>query len=47
MARAAVYTVGDMFLTLKRNMESDVEKIAIPLLHKTGDTNKFLRYGFF
>ena len=25
-------------------MESDVEKIVIPLIHKTGDTNKFLRF---
>ena len=44
VARAAVYTLGDMFIHLKRNMESDVEKIVMPLLMKTADTNKFLRY---
>ena len=43
VARAAVHLVGDMFSTLKRNMESDLEKIAIPLLMKTGETNRFLR----
>ena len=43
VARAAVHLVGDMFATLKRNMESDLEKIAIPLLMKTGETNRFLR----
>ena len=32
VARAAVHLVGDMFATLKRSMESDLEKIAIPLL---------------
>ena len=24
-------------------MESDLEKVAVPLIMKTGDTNKFLR----
>ena len=43
VARAAVHLVGDMFATLKRNMESDLEKIALPLVMKTGETNRFLR----
>ena len=43
VARAAVHLVGDMFATLKRSMESDLEKIALPLVMKTGETNRFLR----
>ena len=43
VSRSAVFVVGDMFKHLKRNMESDLEKIAIPLLMKTGETNRFLR----
>merc|ERR1740128_615086 len=43
VARAAVWVVGDMFIHLKRNMESELEKVVLPILHKTGDTNKFLR----
>ena len=43
VARAAVHLVGDMFATLKRSMESDLEKVALPLIMKTGETNRFLR----
>ena len=43
VARAAVHLVGDMFDILKRSMESDLEKIALPLIMKTGETNRFLR----
>ena len=43
VARAAVHLVGDMFEILKRSMESDLEKIALPLIMKTGETNRFLR----
>ena len=43
VARAAVHLVADMFTHLKRNMESDLEKIALPLIMKTGETNRFLR----
>ena len=43
VARAAVHLVGDMFELLKRSMESDLEKIALPLIMKTGETNRFLR----
>ena len=31
------------FIQLKRSMESDLEKIALPLVLKTGETNRFLR----
>ena len=30
-------------IQLKRSMESDLEKIALPLVLKTGETNRFLR----
>ena len=43
VSRNAVHVVAEMYSQLKRNMESDMEKIVIPLLLKTGDTNKFLR----
>ena len=43
VGRAAVHLVGDMFVQLKRNMESDLEKMALPLILKTGETNRFLR----
>ncbi len=43
MCRAAAHTVCELFTRLKKNMESDLDKIAIPLILKTGDTNKFLR----
>jgi hypothetical protein len=35
--------VGELFLHLKRNMEPELEKIILPLVLKSGDTNKFLR----
>jgi hypothetical protein len=35
--------VGELFVHLKRNMETDLEKIVLTLLNKSGDTNKFLR----
>ena len=43
VCRAAVTVVGELFVQLKRNMESDLDKIVITLLNKSGDTNKFLR----
>ena len=36
-------TLGEMFLHLKRHLEPDLEKTVIPLVLKSGDTNKFLR----
>ena len=35
--------VGEMFHHLKKSMESDMEKVMLPLIMKSGDTNKFLR----
>lgn len=35
--------VGELFIHLKRNMEPELEKIMLPLILKSGDTNKFLR----
>ena len=32
-----------MFTHLKRNMEPELEKVMLPLILKSGDTNKFLR----
>ena len=32
-----------MYKHLKRNMESDMEKMVLPLVLKTGETNRFLR----
>jgi hypothetical protein len=43
VGRAAVHVVGEMFEHLKRSMESDIEKIVLPLIMKTGETNRFLR----
>ena len=35
--------VGELFNQLKRNMEPELEKVMLPLILKSGDTNKFLR----
>ena len=35
--------VGQLFLHLKRSMEAELEKVMLPLILKSGDTNKFLR----
>lgn len=35
--------VGELFTHLKRNMEPELEKVMLPLILKSGDTNKFLR----
>lgn len=36
-------TMSELFTHLEKNMENDLEKTALPLIVKTGDTNKFLR----
>ena len=36
-------TLGEMFLHLKRHLEPELDKTVIPLILKSGDTNKFLR----
>ena len=43
VGRAAVHVMAELFVHLKRSMESDLEKIALPLVLKTGETNRFLR----
>ena len=43
VGRAAVHVMAELFVQLKRSMESDLEKIALPLVLKTGETNRFLR----
>jgi len=43
VGRAAVHVMAALFEQLKRSMESDLEKIALPLVLKTGETNRFLR----
>ncbi len=43
VCRTAAHTLAELFAHLRKNMESDLEKVALPLIHKTGDTNKFLR----
>ena len=43
VGRAAVHVMAAMFEQLQRSMESDLEKIALPLVLKTGETNRFLR----
>ena len=43
VCRTAVMVVGEMFNVLKKSMESDMEKVMLPLILKSGDTNKFLR----
>ncbi|TRY68490.1 hypothetical protein TCAL_01388 [Tigriopus californicus] len=43
VSRAAAVTLTELLRSLKRNLESDMDKIIVPLIHKTGDTNKFLR----
>ncbi|GJQ65527.1 hypothetical protein Trydic_g7628 [Trypoxylus dichotomus] len=43
VARSACLTSSEMFKTFKKALEVDVEELATPLLHRTADTNKFLR----
>ncbi|KAK2580453.1 hypothetical protein KPH14_006196 [Odynerus spinipes] len=43
VARAACIAAGDIFSSQIRGIEQDVDDIAGPLLHRTADTNRFLR----
>ncbi|XP_077285562.1 uncharacterized protein LOC143910838 [Arctopsyche grandis] len=43
VARAACRLAGDMFKTHRKGLESEAEELAVPLLNRTADTNKFLR----
>ncbi|XP_072103233.1 TOG array regulator of axonemal microtubules protein 2-like [Mobula birostris] len=43
VSRSALLTLGELFSQLKRNMDQEVEEVARILLHKTGDSNQFIR----
>ncbi|CAH1184100.1 unnamed protein product [Phyllotreta striolata] len=43
VARAACHTATELFASCRRSLEIELEEIAGPLLHRTADTNKFLR----
>lgn len=43
VARAACRLAGDMFKTHRKGLEPEAEELAVPLLNRTADTNKFLR----
>lgn len=43
VARSACRLAGNLFVAQKKTLESEAEELAVPLLHRTADTNKFLR----
>nr|XP_012232865.1 PREDICTED: uncharacterized protein LOC105678252 isoform X2 [Linepithema humile] len=43
VARAACLAAGDIFSSQIRGIDQDLDDIAGPLLHRTADTNRFLR----
>lgn len=43
VARAACIAAGDIFTSQIRGIDQDIDDIAGPLLHRTADTNRFLR----
>ncbi|KAF7285520.1 hypothetical protein GWI33_010519 [Rhynchophorus ferrugineus] len=43
VARVACMTAGELFSTCRRGLDMELEELAAPLLHRTADTNKFLR----
>ena len=43
VCRVAVMALGEMFQQLKRHLEPELDKTVVPLVLKSGDTNKFLR----
>ncbi|XP_061845626.1 TOG array regulator of axonemal microtubules protein 2 [Colius striatus] len=43
VARFAINTVGELFRSMKKNMDSEVDNIAQVLLQKMGDSNKFIQ----
>ncbi|GLV39934.1 uncharacterized protein CBL_10830 [Carabus blaptoides fortunei] len=43
VARASCLAAAEMFTTHRKPLEMELEEIACPLLHRTADTNKFLR----
>lgn len=43
VARTACQATTELFSTCKRGLDVEIEEIAVPLLQRTADTNKFLR----
>lgn len=45
VARAACTAAGDIFSCQIRSIDQDIDDIVGPLLHRTADTNRFLRFN--
>ncbi|XP_048699378.2 LOW QUALITY PROTEIN: TOG array regulator of axonemal microtubules protein 2 [Caretta caretta] len=43
VSRFAISTLGELFRTMKKQMDQEVEEIARVLLHKTGDSSEFIQ----
>ncbi|XP_067840004.1 TOG array regulator of axonemal microtubules protein 2-like isoform X2 [Heptranchias perlo] len=43
VARPAISSLSELFSQLKRNMDQEVDEVTRILLHKTGDSNEFIR----
>ncbi|XP_068927913.1 TOG array regulator of axonemal microtubules protein 2 [Petaurus breviceps papuanus] len=43
VSRLAISTLGDLFCTMKKNMDSEAEEVARCLLQKMADTNEFIQ----
>ncbi|XP_029448835.1 TOG array regulator of axonemal microtubules protein 2 isoform X3 [Rhinatrema bivittatum] len=43
VSRHAIRSLGELFLAMKKNMDQEVEEVTRMLLHKTGDSNEFIR----
>lgn len=43
MSRFAISTLGELFRTMKKHMDQEVEETARVLLQKTGDSSEFIQ----
>ncbi|XP_043543142.1 TOG array regulator of axonemal microtubules protein 2-like isoform X2 [Chiloscyllium plagiosum] len=43
VSRSAILSLSELFSQLKRNMDQEVDEVTRILLHKTGDSNEFIR----
>uniref|UniRef100_UPI00398EEE20 TOG array regulator of axonemal microtubules protein 2-like isoform X2 n=2 Tax=Pristiophorus japonicus TaxID=55135 RepID=UPI00398EEE20 len=43
VARSAILSLSELFSQLKRNMDQEVDEVSRILLHRTGDSNEFIR----
>ncbi|XP_048386467.1 TOG array regulator of axonemal microtubules protein 2-like isoform X2 [Stegostoma tigrinum] len=43
VSRSAILSLGELFSQLRRNMDQEVDEVTRILLHKTGDSNEFIR----